>query len=808
VQALNETAFPFGVLAGRLGFPGHSLTVIVKGTFDLHAGAPATPAAEQLQPVGDEFHPGDDERTGGPRYDSDFAPFKPGADLLLVGTCHPPGGRPVTQCTVGFQVGEHARTLRVTGNRYWKPGLLRATATEPQPFAQLELRYEHSFGGPGHAPNPVGKGLAEVALGEGVSAVALPNIEAPDDPVSSPRSRPAPAGFGPLARTWQLRHGKLGTYKGDYLAQRWPWFAADMDWSHCNAAPVPLAAGAYLRGDEEILLTNLHPRHAEYRSRLPGLRVRCFLADTVAAADGSPAVPRFREVALHLDTLWIDAGSERLVLVWRGHTDVRSDEYEEVEHLFLMAEPPDATAAPLDECRQRLQAAIAAEAAEWSMEEEAPPAPPPAAGAGPVPATEAAEHAELERARAELRAEFARRGIDPDRVPEPRPEERRQAARILLAAGLAPEDIAAAIGPADLPPDTPAERAALAELRQQLGASLQRLGLPPLPPPGGTKAPPGPDAEADPGLLRRPTREQVQQRAARGETLAGADLTALDLSGLQLAGVDLQGALLAGALLREADLSGANLAGADLAAADLSGASLTVAVLAEADLTGARLDGANLTGAQLAGANFERASLLAAVLDGAVASGASFAAADLTRASLARAALDGADLSGSTLAGARFAGAALTDASVEGARGVGIDMAGADLTRLRAAAGPDFRNGSFRGASAEESMWERARLDGADLSFARMQRADFTKATLVEARLHAADLRGARFPRADLRGADLTDTDLFEGSLEKADLTGADLRGASLYGAEFLEAVTDGARLEGANVEMTKLARR
>ena len=99
--------------------PGrYILTPIVKGTFELCQDAVAEPAVTQLFPTGDEPYADDAESTGSPRYSSDFARYKPRADLLVVGTCHPPGG-PVPSCTVGFQVGQRGKTLRVWGNRSW-----------------------------------------------------------------------------------------------------------------------------------------------------------------------------------------------------------------------------------------------------------------------------------------------------------------------------------------------------------------------------------------------------------------------------------------------------------------------------------------------------------------------------------------------------------------------------------------------------------------------------------------------------------------------------------------------------------------
>ena len=179
----NDTAFHAAPLKGRLNFPGHTLTIIVKGTFEISSGAKAFTAEEQLYPTGDEFYPDDAESQGSLYYESDFVFFKPRADLLLVGTCHVPGGNPVRMCPVTFQVGEHNRQLSVFGNRQWQKHWLKWRATDPETFAEMQIRYENSFGGEKNRKNPVGKGKSSVKDHPGNRTWMLPNIEDPVHPI-------------------------------------------------------------------------------------------------------------------------------------------------------------------------------------------------------------------------------------------------------------------------------------------------------------------------------------------------------------------------------------------------------------------------------------------------------------------------------------------------------------------------------------------------------------------------------------------------------------------------------------------------
>ena len=250
MNVFRRSTLEFAPLSGRLTFPGHSLTLIVKGMFDLVPGAQATLAEEQPFPTGDEFYPDDEEMQGAPRYESDFAYFKPRADLLLAGKCHAPGGQPTPMCSATFRVGNTSKTLNMIGDRRWERRGLRWQATEAEPFTEMELRYENGFGGEKNKKNPVGKGGHPVADDQGNEVHPLPNIEDPLDPIESRRSSPGPAGFGPLGRMWQMRLAKMGTYKGKYLETRWPWFPEDIDWTHFNAAPEDMQLEGYLRGDE------------------------------------------------------------------------------------------------------------------------------------------------------------------------------------------------------------------------------------------------------------------------------------------------------------------------------------------------------------------------------------------------------------------------------------------------------------------------------------------------------------------------------------------------------------------------------
>ncbi|MET0385762.1 MAG: DUF2169 domain-containing protein, partial [Polyangiales bacterium] len=173
-------------MPSRLNFPGHSVSLIAKLSLQLVPGDTSRPI-EGMQPfpTGDVPYADDADGSHEPRYPSDFVPYKPRVDVLLVGHFHAPHGKPVAYGLVGLQLGEHTQRLQVCGERMlrdldqrWPP------LTEAAPFTQLPLRFCHAFGGVGYAANPVGVGYALTRGQPG----PLPRIELPERTLSSARA--------------------------------------------------------------------------------------------------------------------------------------------------------------------------------------------------------------------------------------------------------------------------------------------------------------------------------------------------------------------------------------------------------------------------------------------------------------------------------------------------------------------------------------------------------------------------------------------------------------------------------------------
>jgi uncharacterized protein YjbI with pentapeptide repeats len=744
LEIFNRTPFRFAFLAGRVQYPKHSLTLVVKGTFDLRPDDVVVPVEEQPYPTGDEPYD-DDDGSGPPRYENDFAPFKPAADLLLVGNCYPSDG-PAPFCRATFRVGRHSKTVQVIGNRRWK-GLL-ARPSEPEPFSEMPIRYERAFGGEQFAPNPIGVGRAPEKDEDGNKVHELPNLENPDRLIRSKGDKPDPVGFGPLGRLWAHRLSKMGTYDDHWKEKRFPGFPKDFDWSHFNAAPEDQHA-KYLRGDEEISLENLHPEISPYVTELPGHRVRCFVEKE-----------SFEEVPMNLDTAWVDMDSEQLVLVWRGVTEIANEEYEDVKNVLIASENVSDARSSLEDNRALLAQALE----EWRL-----------------------QWGELEDEEEEEEVVEASAAEEPEDVPD----EEMAALQATLASLQTDEE------PKADPPPKSAER--LAEEKKL----LEEIEAQEEPPAEEQPEPEWSRVEVERRIAENDPLTGLDFRGLDLTALAAAeaDFSSSNLAGVDLAGANLKGAILVGANLEGANLSDCELGEANFAGAKLEKATLVGAKLEDADFTACPMEAADLSSASLTGAILQGAQLQDGTLNEVSAKGADFEGATLDGARLESSEFEAANFSGASLKRASFRASSLRDSNWSGVQGQEVLLDDAELTGLRAS-GCDLSHGSLRQINGPESIWEKATLTEADFSYADLEGATFIGAVCDGATFEAADMRFAKFAKASLRDARLTTMNLFQGSLEKADLTGADLSGSNMYGVEFFEARVKKTVTRGTNLKM------
>jgi uncharacterized protein YjbI with pentapeptide repeats len=745
--------------------PKRSAVFMVKAAFTLRPGKDAEWADEPACLSSDLFV-GDDPNQS-LRYASDFAPHKPRADWCLVGAAHAYQGKPAPQVNVNARIGKQSKSLIVFGNRAWSSNLLSGTRkSEPEPFVKMPLIYENAFGGPGYKKNPIGTGR---------KSERMPNVESYGKLLAGPNDNADPAGFGPLAASWEPRSLLVGSYKGDWVKKRWPWFPEDFDWAYFNAAPPDQQISGYFRGDEELEFQNLHPQHAIYRSRLPGLRARCFVSEK---ADRS--TKRYREVPLQLDTVWIDMDAEKLILVWRGQTEVKSAKLKEIDDLLVCTEPLTEPIRKLSDDPELIRYRLG-EPARREAQREATAA----AARAKAFADMEVQAASLEKEAAAIEASAAKIDLESQ-------------ARF-AAAGIDLPSASAAISPAE---QVQAMRGAAEQSLARLAESHPDLAHPL----------PGDALGEFESLLKEetrppqpPAREELQAAVAEQISFAEQDLSGLDLSGLDLRKANFNQAILKNANLQKANLTAADLRGADLTGANLTGADLSGAILDGADLTQAAL-----SQARLAGSSWKAATISGIDLTNADFSGCNCAKADFTGSKLSQAKFVGSDLTQANFCGCElqksdFRQACLRATQFEGVKAREINMEEAEVGGIHAAGQGDFTGGNFKKVRGVRSIWENGIFDQADFSKSLLNGAQFSGASLRKTNFDRAHLISAAFDDASLPMTRLTNANLLRASFAGAELTETDFEGSNLFEAGFFEAAWQRLNLRNANVKSTLL---
>lgn len=312
--------------------PQLEVTLFVRGTWRIPLDGPLELVDDPIEQgfmTGDVFAEDDVERTGALLYASDFADFKLNAEVLLKGTCHAPRGQALERATVSFSVGSWSKSLNVSGPHVYEKGLLLGgKVSAPQPFTSMPLTWENAYGGEDYAQNPVGRGFR---------SEELPTVEYADQVANKSGLRSiAPATYLAINPNWESRVRKRGKkYGRDYQENRAPFFSEDFDWTYFQSAADDQQIDGYLRGDEKLVFTNMHPEAARIETQLPGQRVRYFLKYTDQ---------RFVEVEMNLDTLYVDMDKRTLNLTWRGLAPIEHREFEDIAcgqvAVENMADPP------------------------------------------------------------------------------------------------------------------------------------------------------------------------------------------------------------------------------------------------------------------------------------------------------------------------------------------------------------------------------------------------------------------------------------------------------------------------------------
>ncbi len=222
--------------------------LVVKATFDVAANAECRPSPAQIPFVYVDVHHGDPGTTS-LRSESEFAPIKPRADVLVEACAMTPDLRPLTRLEValwGPGIDKHAL---VSGDRVWTKGILGLKPSMPQAFTSMALSWDRAFGGSDLSSDNAAKNGSELRnlVGVGFHLHAdegaivgkpLPNIENAGQRVGTWSDKPEPVGFGPVGRNWLPRSSFAGTYDQRWMDDKLPFLPDNFDERYFQSAPL------------------------------------------------------------------------------------------------------------------------------------------------------------------------------------------------------------------------------------------------------------------------------------------------------------------------------------------------------------------------------------------------------------------------------------------------------------------------------------------------------------------------------------------------------------------------------------------
>lgn len=328
MDLLNATEMQAGYTMGMQPDGRESLVVAVKGTFLIPKNGEESQLNEEQVPLIEA-----DVFTGDPGfsaslYESDYPPRKPRCDVLLNGSAYAPGGKPVTKVPVSLKVGPISKSFHVVGNRFWKKGFVSISTSRPKPFTVMPISYDKAFGGvdnthknpsrhKAYLMNPIGVGFHDNLKTEFIERKPLPNTEELNKRVTKPNGKYRPMAFGPVGRGWASRYKLAGTYDQDWLDNIFPFLPADFNDAYYQSAPIDQQIN-YLRGGEEVVLSNLTPQgHTRFQIPQVIMPVAFFLKKGKTHKTHGVA-----------DTLVLEPDIGRFTITWRASISLKKNMFE------------------------------------------------------------------------------------------------------------------------------------------------------------------------------------------------------------------------------------------------------------------------------------------------------------------------------------------------------------------------------------------------------------------------------------------------------------------------------------------------
>ena len=794
---------------------------------------------------------------------------KVGSEFLVSGKIFPENSSDPHAGTVTVTVAGRQKKLNVFGNRQWqKNSLGRWQLSEPDKLTELPIQYEYAFGGQDYPENPLGKGYVKDLGQYPDSTIDVPNIMLAGQPMAAPDQQMVPAGFSPYDFTWPQRYTKIGTYDEKWLRDFFPGLANDFDPTFLNIAPSDQQFPEKFIGDESFSCENMHPHQQLISSKLPGIRVRCFVNS------GNEEAVELLEIGMQADTLWLFPHRERAVLLFRGITQVRDDDASEYQQMLLayenlshapreLAHYTKAMELRLDKKKGHLQAFnekdLIADGAVSAMSTLLTDS---------MASMEESTLAKNLKKKSESEVEAAWKrleelGLDPEKYQKEenndyidittdnldqlddllkkvtedtkkhQQEMETMAREVAESMGQDYDQMLAAAkqqqtGPARFSADTiiaqlqeyklsdPKKEAKLRKMEEEFANITLQYGH-------FFDQPALVSAE-----LREKMRQDILQARDEGKSVAGGEYPGVDLSNLDLRGMDfsacfMDGANLTGSDLRETDFSKAMLARADLSGARFENSTLNKTNLGKSNLNGAvflqcKMEKAVLYQASLQGTSFDNVQMTGVDASECKGQGVRFFQSELQDSRFMESMLDESDFSQCNLSKAffhktsarkaKFIGATLNETVLVEFTGDGADFSTADMENIRTAMGTSFQGADFTKSNLKDANLREVDCRESNFTASNLSGADLSKSQLTHSTFYRSNAKQAMFRQADLRESRMVSINLMEGSLQKANLEKCDLRGANLFAADLMQVDFSTVLLEQANTKKTILSSR
>ena len=733
-------------------------------------------------------------------------------EVLLSGKAYARNPKKAVSMEVGVRLGDSfEKHVQVVGEQSWLFTDQGWTLTQEAPFDEMDLTWRNAFGGNGFAENAVGQGfvspdeMRNLVVG---ASVSRPNLRAINETQRRPEDRMTASCFGPVAITAPSRVKRAGTYDDDWLVNHYPGLPPDHDPAVFNTAMTDQWIHGKVQGNESFELWGVSPTSPTIQGALPNVHVRAFVR--------KHAQTSLEEVSTRIDTVWFFPDQDIGLMVYRGLSDIDDSDALDIASLMLAYESQNDAPRSQAEYQKIYAARTDRQTAIAHMLNESQ--------LSPRKSTEQQAQLDAEKldAQSQLHAQVAQsKQAILDRVdPDANIAEAVQQTPTKILVPPVPKQ-AIQRGDVDLTDTLQALTRLAEQAKSDSDSKLKSLDQ--TPSESQTDQPittrdlerrfDAIQAAPDVGISSE-KQQHLLSLSITGRRLSPTDTTASDQL-TQTARQRLRGAVLS-AMARGQSLAGLDLSGADLRDLDFTGADLETTQFEGADLTGCLFTGANLKDAVFTGAKLDHAKLNQCQLGGAnfskvTAANCQFKHAKIGATMTLEANFTRCDFSGAKLDGASFINSHFTDCLLNGCLLNNVRFMQSAFIKT-SFIGATFFQAMFLDSSLKATLIQQSIITRSIFAQVNAAEVDFQHAVLDRVQFGGAcALIGANFSSATaniigFQGADLTESNFSNAAIKQGNFTDCPLNRADLQSAAFYQCVFSGARFDNTYARQANFA--